>query len=99
MTKRARHKPPQRTYQLKLDGELADFHVTMGAMSARELIRIRSGEMSEGEAIEFTATKIIEHDFDVADIRDVDYWILLAISQAWSAAMRDAAVPPVPGDS
>src|SRR4051812_33582547 len=86
--KHRKHKAPQRRYELDLDGELEGFHVTMGAMTGRELIWLRSGAVSEGEAAEFAASKIIEHDFDVPDIRDLDYWILLAISQAWSQSMK-----------
>lgn len=97
----ARRKPPQRRYELDkyLEGDLAGFHVVMGSMSAREMIRLRSGELSDGEAIEFAASKVVEHDFDVADIRDIDAEDLLALSQAWNTAMKDRAVPPAQGDS
>jgi hypothetical protein len=98
---RHKRKAPHRTYVLDqyLEGDLAGGHVVMGAMTAREMIRLRSGEVSEGEAIEFTASKVIEHDFDVPDIRDIDGEDLLAISVAWAAAMKDAAVPPTPATS
>lgn len=98
-TARKRRKAPHRTYALTLSGELEGFHVTMGGMTAREMIRLRSGEITEGEAIEFAASKILEHDFDIADPLDLDATDLLQISEAWSAAMKAAAVPPVIGDS
>ena len=98
---RRKRKAPHRTYVLDqyLEGELAGFHVVMGGMTAREMIRLRSGELSEGEAIEFAASKVIEHDFDVDDIRDIDGEDLLAISVAWSSAMRETAVPPTSATS
>ncbi len=98
---RHKRKAPHRTYVLDsyLEGDLAGAHVVMGAMTAREMIRLRSGELTEGEAIEFAASKVVEHDFDVIDIRDLDGEDLLAISLAWSSAMKDAAVPPTPATS
>ena len=96
---RRKHKLPSRRYEIDLTGELEGFHVTMGSMTGRELIWLRSGEITEGEAAEFAASKVIEHDFDVPDIRDLDYYVLLQISQAWSEAMKDAAVPPASGNS
>ena len=98
---RRKRKPPTRTYELDkyLTGDLEGYHVVMGSMSGREMIRVRSGEFTEGEAIDFAASKVIEHDFDVSDIRDIDGQDLLAISQAWSQAMKDAVVPPAQGDS
>lgn len=95
---RRKRKPPTRTYELDkyLTGDLEGYHVVMGSMSGREMIRVRSGEFTEGEAIDFAASKVIEHDFDVSDIRDIDGQDLLAISQAWSQAMKDAALPPTP---
>lgn len=98
---RVRRRPPSRRYELDryLTGELEGFHVVMGSMTAREMIRLRSGELTEGEAVEFAAAKVVEHDFDVDDIRDIEAEDLLAISQAWSAAMKDKAVPPARGDS
>lgn len=96
---RPKHKAPQRRYELALVGELDGFHVTMGSPSGRELIRLRSGEMTEGEAIEYSISKIVDHDFDVDDLLELDAWILLEVSRAWSQAMKDAAVPPTPASS
>lgn len=98
---RRKRKPPTRTYALDkfLTGDLEGYHVVMGSMSGREMIRVRSGEFTEGEAIDLTASKVIEHDFDVSDIRDIDGQDLLAISKAWSDAIKDAAVPPEQGNS
>lgn len=96
-----RFKTPHRTYILDkhLTGDLAGAHVVMGSTTGREAIWLRSGEASEGEAMEFVASKVVEHDFDVDDIRDLDLQDLLAISQAWNQVIKDAAVPPVSGDS
>lgn len=99
--RKGRRKPPQRRYELDkyLKGELKGFHVVMGSMTAREMIRLRSGELTEGEAVEFAADKVIEHDFDVPDIREIDAEDLLAISSAWSEAMKDRVLPPEQGNS
>jgi len=90
--------PPRRTYVLKLEGELADFHVTMGAMSARDIIAMRAGTMAEVEVLGLVAQRIVEHDFDVADPLDLDYWIVAEILRAWGVAMEEAALPPVSGE-
>lgn len=98
---KGRRKPPQRRYELDpyLTGELEGFHVVMGSMTTREMIRLRSGEVTESESIEFAASKVIEHDFDVADIRDIEAEDMLGIAAAWNAAIKDRAVPPAPGNS
>jgi hypothetical protein len=98
---RRKRKAPSRTYILDkyLTGELEGFHIVMGSMTAREMIRLRSGDVTEGEAAELAASKVVEHDFDVADIRDIEAEDLLAISRAWSEAMRDAALPPTPASN
>jgi len=90
--------PPRRTYVLKLDGELADYHVTMGAMSARDIIAMRSGEMAEVEVLRLVAERIVEHDLGVADPLDLDYWIVAEILRAWGAAMEEAVLPPATGE-
>lgn len=90
--------PPRRTYVLKLDGELAPYHVTMGSMSARDIIAMRSGALAEVEVLGLVAQRIVEHDFDVADPLDLDYWIVAEILRAWGAAMEEAALPPVIGE-
>jgi len=93
-----RKAPPRRTYPLKLAGELALYHVTMGAMSGADLIAVRSGELAEAEIIRLVSERMIEHDFDVASPLDLDYWILVDILAAWGTAMEDAAVPPARGE-
>ncbi len=93
-----RKAPPRRTYVLKLTGELADFHVTMGAMSGADLIAVRSGELAATAVIALVADRMIEHDFDVATPLDLDYWILVDILTAWGTAMEDAALPPARGE-
>jgi hypothetical protein len=90
--------PPRRTYALKLDGELEGFHVTMGAMSARDIIAMRSGTMAEVEVLGLVAQRIVTHDFDVPDPLDLDYWIVAEILRAWGVAMEEAALPPVTGE-
>ena len=90
--------PPRRTYVLKLNGELTGFHVTMGAMSARDIIAMRSGTMVEVEVLGLVAQRIVEHDFDVADPLDLDYWIVAEILRAWGTAMEEASLPPVIGE-
>lgn len=94
-----KHKPPVRRYELKLDGDLAEFHVVMGAMSGRETIRLRSGEMTESDALEMVAAKVIEHDFDIEDLIDLDLEVLMRISLAWNQAIKDASLPPATGGS
>ncbi len=94
-----RHKPPRRTYALRLNGELKGFHVTMGTMSGADIVAIRSGELSEAEVMRIVAARMIEHDFDVASPLELDYWILVEILGAWGTAMEEAANPPANGDS
>lgn len=96
-----KHRIAQRTYVLDkyLKGELAGAHVVMGGMTGRDLIRLRSGELNEAEAMEFTVSKVIEHDLETEDLLSLDYTTLLAIGQAWRDAMADAAIPPGSGNS
>lgn len=91
MTKR---ELPRRRYRLDLTGELAGYHVVMGAMWGRELIRLRRGEMDEADVLDLIADRCLEHDFDIDDLRDLDYWMLLAILDGWKEAQTDAALPP-----
>ena len=90
--------PPRRTYELKLDGELEGFHVTMGAMSARDIIAMRSGEMAEVDVLALVAERMVEYDFDIKDPLDLDYWIVAEILRAWGAAMEEAVLPPAIGE-
>lgn len=99
MVKVARRAPPQRRYALVLGGELEGFHVTMGAMTAREIIAIQRGAMDEADVLEMVATRCVEHDFDIADLRDLDYWIIADVLDAWSDAMTAVAIPPTNGTS
>lgn len=98
MPKQQPKSAPRRTYTLKLPGELAEYHVTMGAMSGRDIITIRSGAMTEAEGIRLVAERVIEHDFGVPDLLDLDYWVLTAILTAWGEAMTEAALPPATGE-
>lgn len=102
MTNRAERRhpqtPPKRTYTLKLTGELAGFHVVMGAMSGADIVAVRSGELAEGEVVNIVAGRMVEHDFDVVSPLELDYWILVEILAAWGKAMEDAAVPPARGE-
>jgi len=90
--------PPRRLYHLSLEGELADFHVTLSAMSAREIIQIRSGEMTELLALEMLDRHAVEHDFDVETLGDLDFWIVTEILMAWRKAMDEAALPQAPSE-
>ena len=90
--------PPRRTYDLKLDGELEGFHVTMAAMSARDIIALRSGTMAEVEVLTLVAERMVEYDFDIKDPLDLDYWIVAEILRAWGAAMEEAALPLPTGE-
>ena len=92
-----RHPAPRRTYELALTGELADFHVTMGSMTGADLIAIRSGELAEAEVIRITGSRMVDHDFDVDDPMDLDYWILAEVLAAWGRAMEESANPPATG--
>lgn len=89
---------PRRTYALALAGELAGYHVKMGAMSGRDIITIRSGGMTEEAGIRLVSERVVEHNFDVPDLLDLDYWVLTAILTAWGAAMTEAALPPATGE-
>lgn len=96
MTKR--RQPPRRTYQIALSGDLDGFNVTMGAMTARQLIAVQRGEMNEADVLEMVAERVVDHDFG-GDVRDLDYWIVAQILDEWGQAMRGAALPPESGAS
>lgn len=98
---RRKHRVPPRRYVIDtyLKGELAGAHIVMAGMNGRDLIRLQSGDLTEAEAMEFAASKVVEHDLEVADILDLELPDLLQISQAWRDALRDAAVPPESGAS
>jgi len=85
---------PHRSYTLKLDGELEGFEVVIGAMTARDIIRLRSSELTDVDALELVAQRVERHNFGVEDVRDLDYWIVAAILAAWGEAMSEAALPP-----
>jgi hypothetical protein len=85
--------PPRRTYPLKLNGELTGFTVVMGSATGRDLIRIKRGEADEADILELVQTRCIEHDFDVADLADLDFWIVAEILEAWMGALNETAVP------
>lgn len=98
-TKRQPRELPRRQYDLVLKDELAGFHVKIGAMRGHELIRIRRDGLNEADVIDLVAERVIEHDFPVDDLRDLDYWALTAILEAWTDAMQETAVPPTTGES
>jgi hypothetical protein len=91
----AKHKkaPPRRSYPLKLNGELTDFTVVMGSATGRDLIRIKRGEADEADILELIQTRCIEHDFDVEDLADLDFWIVAEILEAWMSSLNETAVP------
>lgn len=90
---------PSRTYHLRLNGELDGFEVVMRGMSTADLIAMQGGELSNAAALELTVSHIVESNFDVADYHDLDYWIVLEILTAWTAAMQEVALPPSPATS
>lgn len=94
-----RKAPPRRTFVLDLDGDLAGFTVTMSGLTGADMLRIRSGEMIDTDSIDLFADHVIESNFDVADHRDLEFWIILQIMQAWTAAINEAAAPEASGDS
>lgn len=84
---------------VKLTGELEGFEVVMGAMTAREIIAIQRGTANEADVLDMVQNRAIEHNFAVDDLRDLDYWIVAEILDAWSHAMEATAVPPTSGAS
>lgn len=100
-TRRTLLKIKPKTYILDtyLTGELKGAHVVMAGMTGLDLIRIQTGDVSEAEAMQFTASKVIEHNLDTDDVLSLDLPVLLQISQAWRDAMRDSAVPPTSASS
>jgi hypothetical protein len=90
--------PPHRTYTLELTGELEGFRVVMGAMTGSDVIALRSGQLTEEDGLRLTAARVVEHDFDVENVLDLDFWILTEILKAWGRAMEDAALPPPSGE-
>jgi hypothetical protein len=99
VVKAARRAPPRRTYVLTLTGELDGYHVTMGAMTGREIIALQRGVMDEADVLEMVTTRCVEHDFDIPDLRDLDYWIIAELLDAWATAMTAVAIPPTNGTS
>lgn len=90
---------PSRTYTLTLPDELAGYTVVMGRPTARELIDIQTGRISDSEQLEIVARHVVSHDLGVEDILDCEDWIVAEVLKAWGNAMRDAALPPANGDS
>lgn len=90
---------PTRTYTLALPDELAGYTVVMGRPTARELIDIQAGRITDAEQLEIVARHVISQDFGVDDILDLEDWIVAEVLKAWGVAMRDAALPPANGDS
>lgn len=96
---RARRAIPRRTYDIALTGELEGFNVTMASLSATDIIRVRSGKLTEVEMLGMVSGHCLKHDFDVEDINDLDYWIFVEILRQWSAAIREQALPQASGGS
>lgn len=95
----AKIKPPTRLYDVALSGELEGVRLKMRGMSTRDLIKLRSGDVSDLEALEMVATHIVEHNLDTSDVLELDAWIGIAILGAWSDAIKDAALPPATATS
>lgn len=90
---------PTRTYTLTLPDELAGFSVVMGRPTARELIDIQTGRITDAEQLEIVARHVVSQDFGVDDILDLEDWIVAEVLKAWGQAMRDGALPPENGGS
>ena len=101
MTKRkpARRETPRRTYDIALTGELDGFHVTMASMSGRDIFAIRAGKLNEAQMLEFIASHCLAHNFEVENILDLDYWILIQVLREWSDALRERSLPQASGGS
>lgn len=87
-------KPKTYVIDAHLTGDLKGAHIVMGSMTGQDVIRLQSGEMNEGDAIQLAASKIVEHNLDTDDPMSLDLAVLLQISEAWRSAIKDAAVPP-----
>lgn len=94
MPKRQPRELPRRRYRIDLTGELEGFHVVMEAMRGREIIALMRDEVAEADALELIATRCVEHDFPVDDLRDLDMWMLEQILERWQEAMTETALPP-----
>lgn len=90
---------PRRLTRLELTGELEGFSVTMAGMTGSDLLRIRGGQMDETDSINLFAEHVVEHNFDVPDPRDLEFWVIVEILRAWTEGMNAAAVPEANGDS
>jgi hypothetical protein len=71
----------------------------MGAMKGREMMSIQRGMMDESDVLEMVATRCLSHDFEIGSLLDLDYWIIAAILEAWSDAMKATSLPPTNGTS
>jgi hypothetical protein len=91
--KNGRKPPPHRRYTLNLNGELKGFRVVMGAMSGRDLIRMQRGDMTEADVLELVQARCLEHDFNISDLTDLEFWIVAEILEAWSDAQTEVAIP------
>jgi hypothetical protein len=105
MTSRAtlralKHAPtPRETYDLTLTGRLEGFHLTMGAMSGRQIVGIQRGTINEADVLEMVAERCISHNFEEESLLDLDFWIIGEILDAWKVAMEEKALPPQKGAS
>ena len=89
-----KRKPPVKTYTVTLDGDLEGFVVTLKGLSTRDLIRINTGDVPTSEVLELVIDKVVEHNFDIDDLHDLDAWIAMRIFTAWSEHASEMAVPP-----
>jgi hypothetical protein len=95
-----KHAPtPRETYEITLTGRLDGFHVTMRAMSGRQIVGLQRGTLSEVDAVEMVAERCVTHDFEEKDLLDLDFWIIAEILEAWGNAMQEKALPPQSGAS
>lgn len=95
----AKFTPPVKLYDVRLTGDLEGVALTMRGMTAGDLIRLRTGEMSDADAVEWVLAHVVSHNLDVESLLDLDAPIATAIIGAWGDAIKDAAVPPASATS
>ncbi len=97
-----RLKPPVHTYDVALSGELEGFALKMRGMSSADFIRLKTRgteEMGDIAALDMAFAHVVEHNFDVDDLRELDVWIGLEILNRWVAVLNESALPPASATS
>jgi hypothetical protein len=92
--KKKKAPPAGRTYMVVLAGQLEGFEATMSGPTTRDFILISSGEATTAQALQLIVSHVVDHNFAVDDVLDLEPWIILELLSAWSDAVKDAALPP-----